>query len=159
MSEISSTQNGMKASKPSSAGSKEALSIEVASQWRLMWWKFRKHRLAVAGGIVIVVFYFIAIFADFFAPVSTDTYLADYSFAPPQTLNLIHDGRFEPYVNGYTFERDPVSFKKVWTLDETKIIPVGLFVRGEAYKLWGIFDLDIHFIGAVNPGDAFYIMG
>jgi peptide/nickel transport system permease protein len=138
---------------------KEVLSIEVASQWKLIWWKFRKHRLAVFGGIVVAMFYFVAIFADFFAPVATDTYLADYSFAPPQTLSLFHDGQFDPYVNGYTFERDPVSFKKVWTLDETKIIPVGLFVRGEPYKMWGIFESDIHLIGARNLGDPFYIMG
>src|SRR5689334_6343668 len=82
------------------AQTKDELAIEVASQWQLMWWKFRKHRLAVLGGIVVLLYYFIAIFADFFAPVATDTYLADYSYAPPQTVNLIQDGRIAPYVNG-----------------------------------------------------------
>jgi peptide/nickel transport system permease protein len=138
---------------------KDELAIEVASQWQLMWWKFRKHRLAVLGGIVVLLYYFVAIFADFFAPVATDTYLADYSFAPPQTINLVRDGRFAPYVNGYTFERDPVSFKKIFTLDEEKIIPIGLFVHGEPYKLWGIFESDIHLFGPVDSGEAFYIMG
>jgi peptide/nickel transport system permease protein len=113
------------------------LSIEVASQWRLMWWKFQKHRLAVIGGIVVATFYFVALFADFFAPVSTSTYIAEYAYAPPQTINLFHDGRFEPYVNGYKFERDPVSFKKIWALDEEKVIPVALFVQGEPTRYWG----------------------
>lgn len=161
MSTTSQVQEGIKAPKrPSSdARDKESLSIEIASQWKLMWWKFRKHRLAVLGGIVVLLFYFVAIFADFFAPVATDTYLADYAFAPPQTINLIQDGRLDPFVNGYTFERDPVSFKKVWVLDETKIIPIGFFVRGETYKMWGLFESDIHFMGARNIGDPFYLMG
>jgi peptide/nickel transport system permease protein len=141
------------------AHTKDELAIEVASQWQLMWWKFRKHRLALLGGIVVLLFYFIAIFADFFAPVATDTYLADYSFAPPQTINLIQDGRIAPYVNGYKFERDAVSFKKIFTLDEEKIIPIGLFVHGEPYKLWGIFESDIHLIGPIDSGEAFYLMG
>jgi peptide/nickel transport system permease protein len=141
------------------AHKKDELAIEVASQWQLMWWKFRKHRLAVLGGIVVLLYYFIALFADFFAPVATNTYLADYSFAPPQTVNLIQDGRIAPYVNGYKFERDPASFKKVFTLDEEKIIPIGLFVHGEPYKLWGIFESDIHLIGPTDSGEAFYLMG
>lgn len=141
------------------AYTKDELAIEVASQWQLMWWKFRKHRLAVLGGIIILLYYFIALFADFFAPVATNTYLADYSYAPPQTINLIQDGRIAPYVNGYKFERDPASFKKIFVLDEEKIIPIGLFVRGEPYKLWGIFESDIHLIGPLDSGEAFYLMG
>jgi peptide/nickel transport system permease protein len=144
---------------PAEAHTKDELAIEVASQWQLMWWKFRKHRLAVLGGIIVLLYYFIAIFADFFAPVATDTYLADYTFAPPQTINFIQDGRIAPYVNGYKFERDAVSFKKIFTLDEEKIIPVGLFVHGEPYKLWGIFESDIHLIGPLDSGEAFYLMG
>lgn len=138
---------------------KDEIALEFASQWKLMWWKFRKHRLAVIGGIVVIIYYFVAIFADFFAPVGPGTYIAEYAFAPPQTINLVHDGRFEPYVNGYTFERDPVSFKKVWTLDETKVIPVGLFVHGEPYSVLGIIPTDIHLIGPRDVGEAFYPMG
>jgi peptide/nickel transport system permease protein len=135
------------------------LAVEVASQWQLMWWKFRKHRLAMLGGIVVLLFYFVALFADFFAPVSTDTYIADYAYAPPQTVNLFHDGRFEPYINGYKFERDPRSFKKIWTLDTETIVPIGFFVRGEPYKLLGIIESDIHLIGPLDSGQPFYLMG
>ncbi|MBX3083877.1 MAG: ABC transporter permease [Anaerolineae bacterium] len=138
---------------------KDEIALEVASQWKLMWWKFRKHRLAVIGGIVVIIYYFVAIFADFFAPVGPGTYIAEYAFAPPQSINFVRDGRFDPYVNGYTFERDPVSFKKVWTLDETKVIPVGLFVHGEPYSVLGIIPTDIHLIGPRDVGEAFYPMG
>jgi peptide/nickel transport system permease protein len=141
------------------AEAQDNLSVEVASQWQLMWWKFRKHRLALLGLLVVLTFYFVALFADFFAPVSTDTYLADYAYAPPQTLHLLRDGQFSPYVHGYTFERDPVSFKKTWTLDDTNIVPVGLFVHGEPYRLWGLFETDIHLIGPTETGEPFYLMG
>jgi peptide/nickel transport system permease protein len=141
------------------AKSEENLSLEVASQWQLMWWKFRKHRLAMLGGLIVLGFYFVAIFADFFAPVAPSTYIGDYAYAPPQSINLFRDGQFGLYVNGYGFERDPQSFKKIWYIDETVVIPVGFFVRGEPYKLWGLFDLDIHFFGPQTVGDAFYLMG
>jgi peptide/nickel transport system permease protein len=141
------------------AHAKDELTVEVASQWQLMWWKFRKHRLAVLGALIVLTYYFVAIFADFFAPVATDTYLADYAYAPPQTINFFRDGQLDPYVNGYRFERDPVSFKKIWELDTETIIPIGFFVRGEPYKVLGVIDSDIHLIGPREQGQAFYLMG
>lgn len=144
------------------AGSPEPqqeLTVEVASQWQLMWWAFRKHRMAMVGGIVVLAFYFVAIFADFFAPQAPGTYLADYVYAPPQSIHLFHEGRFMPYVNGYAFERDPISFKKIWTIDEETVVPIGLFVRGETYKLWGLIESDIHLIGPLEKGQPFYLFG
>ncbi len=137
----------------------EEIKVEMASQWQLMWWKFRKHRLAMISAVVIIMFYLVALFADFVAPNTSGFYIAEYVHAPPQTLHLLHDGRFEPYVYGYKFERDPVSFKKLFTLDEETIIPIGLFVKGEPYKLWGLIESDIHLFGPVNAEDPFYLMG
>jgi peptide/nickel transport system permease protein len=138
---------------------KDELSVEVASQWQLMWWKFRKHRLAMLGAAIVLLFYFVALFADFFAPVTTDYYIADYAFAPPQSINLFHDGQFDPYVNGYKFERDPKSFKKIWSLDPESHIPIGLFVQGAPYKLLGIIDTNTHLIGPREVGQPFYLLG
>lgn len=135
------------------------VSLEVASQWQLMWLKFRKHRLAVTGGIVVLLFYLMAIFANFVAPVSTKTYIADYAYAPPQSIKLFRDGRFAPYVNGYMSERDPVSFKKIYHIDEENIIPIGLFVHGESYELLGLIETDIHLIGPRDAGEPFYLLG
>jgi peptide/nickel transport system permease protein len=159
MDTISQPRDAVGTPPPVDVTDKQDLAIEIASQWKLMWWKFRKHRMAVFGGIVVALFYFVAIFAEFFAPVSTSTYLGDYAFAPPQTLHFIRNGQLDPYVNGYKFERDPVSFKKVWVLDEEKIVPVGLFVRGEPYKLLGFIPMDIHLIGPRDVGEPFYLTG
>src|SRR5262245_12830672 len=152
MSTISQPQDAIRPPSRPAAETKDELSVEVASQWQLMWWKFRKHRLAMLGALVVFLFYFVALFADFFAPVATDTYIAEYSYAPPQSINLFHDGQFDPYVNGYKFERDPKSFKKIWSLDEENRIPIGLFVHGEPYKLLGLIATDIHLIGPRESG-------
>lgn len=137
----------------------ENLSYEVATQWKLMWWKFRKHKLAIISLFIVFMYYFVALFADFFAPHPSEYYNAEYVYAPPQEINLIRDGQFAPYVYGYKFERDPVSFKKTWAIDTETIIPVSLFVQGESYKILGIIPTDIHLIGPVNHGDPFFWMG
>ena len=133
--------------------------VEMASQWQLMWWKFRKHRLAMISAVIILIFYLVALFADFVAPNTAGFYIAEYVHAPPQTLQLFRDGQFAPYVYGYKFVRDPVSFKKIFEIDEETIIPIGLFVHGEPYKLWGLIETDIHLFGPVNAEDPFYLMG
>jgi len=137
----------------------EHIKVEVASQWQLMWWKFKRHKMALIGGVVVLIYYIVAVFAEFFAPVHFTTYKADYVYAPPQQIHFFRDGKFAPYVYGYRFERDPASFKKTWFIDESVIIPVGFFVHGEPYKLWGLIPSDRHLIGPKNPADPFYLMG
>ncbi|HLA44673.1 MAG TPA: ABC transporter permease [Aggregatilineales bacterium] len=144
---------------PGVIGHSEELSVEVASQWQLMWWKFLKHRLAVAGGLIVLFYYFVAVFAGFFAPYSPKTYIADYVYAAPQQIHLFRDGKLSPYVHGYTFERDPVSFKKIWTIDEESYIPIGFFVHGESYKVLGLIETDLHLIGPRTVGDPVYFLG
>jgi peptide/nickel transport system permease protein len=133
--------------------------IEVASQWKLMWWKFRKHRLAMISLVIVASFYTIAAFCEFFAPTTTTMYRAEYVNAPPQPLRFFLDGRWQPFVYGYTSERDPISFKKTWAVDETTIVPVGFFVKGTPYRLWNVIPMDRHLIGARDPAQPFYLLG
>jgi peptide/nickel transport system permease protein len=144
---------------PPSDADAENIRLEVASQWQLMWWKFKRHKLALVGGIVVLLYYLTALLADFIAPIHFTTYNKDYVNAPPQSIQLFRDGKFAPYVYGYKFERDPKSFKKTWALDESIVIPIGLFVRGEPYRLLGIIPGDVHLIGPINPQDPFYLLG
>jgi peptide/nickel transport system permease protein len=140
------------------AADAEVLKVEVASQWQLMWWKFRRHKLAMISAVIVLMLYFVAGFCEFVAPrVSRkDT---NYVLVPPQTLHLFHDGRFAPFVHGYTFVRDERTLERVWTIDENTIIPVGLFVKGDSYNLWGVIPGDIHLIGAKDPKAPFFLFG
>jgi peptide/nickel transport system permease protein len=150
--------------------SNEAPSILVASQWRLMWWKFRKHRLAVLSLIVVIFLYVVAIFAGFFAPKATDTFFRGYTSAPPQTIYWFDDGRFAPYVYAYKMETDPLTYARTYTLDTEDKVELGFFVHGVPYQvgLHGLpispinkiaFTSDIHLFGTVNPDEPFYPLG
>ena len=132
---------------------------EAAGQWRLMWLKFKRHRLAVVSLVVLILFYVVAAFCEFFAPTTTSEFWREYVYAPPQRLQLMNEGRFGLHVNGYGFERDPQSFAKTWTIDKDTVIPVGFFVKGEPYRLWGLIPSDRHFIGPKKPGEPFFLWG
>lgn len=135
----------------------------VANQWRLIWWKFRKHKLAMLGGTVTFLIYFVALFADFFAPFAPDAYAANYTYAPPQQLHIFdqtEDGlRLQPYVNGYTVEIDYNAGRRNFVVDPEVKIPVGFFVQGAPYKILGLFEANIHLIGPINPDDPMYLLG
>ncbi|NLY29097.1 MAG: ABC transporter permease, partial [Firmicutes bacterium] len=137
--------------------------VEVASQWKLMWWKFRKHKLAMVAGVVVICIYLIAMFADFLAPYPSDKYSARYTYAPPQRLHFFlrtEDGlKFQPHVHGYISKVDPVALRRSFTIDESNIIPVGFFVKGEPYKLWNIFELDRRLIGPKDGRSPMYLFG
>src|SRR5437762_2437738 len=52
-----------------------------ASQWRLMWMRFRRHRVAVASGALLLVFYAVILFCEFLSPYALDSRHTDpYKF-------------------------------------------------------------------------------
>lgn len=136
----------------------------AAGPWRLIWQKLRRQKIAMAAGIVIVLLYLVAGFCEFLAPGLPDTARAVYPYAPPQGIELfVHnpDGslKFEPHVDGYTMKVDPVALRRSFVPDPKKIVPIGLFVRGAPYKLWGIFPSNIHLLGPERPTDFMYLLG
>jgi peptide/nickel transport system permease protein len=137
--------------------------LRVASQWQLMWWKFRKHRLAVIGGVVTLLIYGVALFAEFLAPYPATLHSTPHTYAPPQPLRLFDrdEGawRFGPHVFGYSVEVDPVALRRTFVVDEDKRIPVGLFVRSAPYKMWGFVPLERRLFGPVVPGERMYLLG
>ncbi len=137
--------------------------VIVANQWQLIWWKFRKHRLAMFAGAVTILLYVVTVFAEFFAPYSAQTYSSARIYLPPQRIYLFQETesgwRFHPHVNGFQVEIDPESLKRTYVVDKETSYPIGLFVRGEEYELWGLFALDVHLIGAKQAGDPVHLLG
>ena len=119
----------------------------ATSQWRMMWRKFVKNRIAVLGGIVVLLFYLIALFADFIAPYTLQQRMDKYSFLPPQKIHFFYEGKFQPFVYSLEGTRDPETLMRVYIPDHEKQIPVRFFVRGESYKLMGLFPANIHLFG------------
>ncbi|PMQ01070.1 MAG: peptide ABC transporter permease [Dictyoglomus sp. NZ13-RE01] len=130
--------------------------IYVASQWKLMWWKFRKHKMAMISVGVLLVFYLIAIFAEFVAPYDPHKYDVRYVLAPPQRIHFFDETgfHFRPFVYGYKLELDPNTLRRIYIVDKTKKYPIYFFTEGPEYKLLGIFKTNIHLFG-VREGHIF----
>ena len=135
--------------------------IFVASQWQLMWWRFRKHRLAMIGAVAIIIFYLVVIGADFVSYSDPEVTEANYSQMPPQPIRLFDQGAFRPHVLGVKGARDPNTFKRVFKTDPNLKIPLRFFARGYAYKFLGFIPADRHLIG-VEEGraeDTIFLLG
>ncbi len=135
--------------------------ISVATQWQLMWWRFKKHRLAMISTAVVLLFYLMVIFADFLAYSNPLASEAQRSLLPPQQIHFFDEGRFAPHVYGLTGVRDPMTFKRVYTPDPTKKIPVRFFTSGFEYTLFGIIPMRLHLIGVegTTPEESLFLMG
>ena len=133
----------------------------IASQWRLMWRKFRKHRLAIGGSAILALFYLVAAFAEFFA-VDDPFQRNEFVFAPPQRIHFVDAGgafHLRPFVYGWEKRIDPDTLALIYTEDPERRYPLHLFVRGAPYELWGLFPMDLHLIGVRGEGATLFLLG
>jgi peptide/nickel transport system permease protein len=127
-----------------------------ASSWRLMWWKFRRHKVAVASAILLFAFYLMVPFVEVIAPYNQTKRHGDFLYAPPQGLHLFHDGRFVgPFVYPYKFNFNTETFKRDYVQDRTGPQPIRFICRGDAYDFWGFVRLDIHVVCPPHEGTMF----
>lgn len=131
------------------------------TQLRLTWLRFKRHRLALVSLGVIVLFYLVAIFADFLAVADPQATDARRSYIPPQGIHLFDDGAFRPYVYGLKGTRDMRTFKLTYAPDPSRKLPVTLFARGYTYDLFGLIPTDVHLIGLVGGEavDGIFLLG
>jgi peptide/nickel transport system permease protein len=118
--------------------------VSVATQWQLMWWRFRKHKVAMLGASVVILFYLVVVFADTLAYADAFSSEAQRSLMPPRTIHWFDEGKFAPYVNGIKGTRDPLTFRRVYEVDMSVKLPITLFGHGYSYKLFGIIPTDVH---------------
>ncbi|WP_333834797.1 ABC transporter permease [Rubrimonas sp.] len=137
--------------------------LATASQWRLMWWQFKKHRLAHACLYIAAALYLVALLADFIAPKDPGATSTRHTYAPPQSVSLFmrdDDGlRFLPHVTDYRVTIEPQAVRRVFVADESKPIPIGLFVRTAPYEFLGVVTLSHRLIGPLEAGKPFYLLG
>jgi peptide/nickel transport system permease protein len=138
-------------------------SILVATPRQLMWWRFRRHRIALAGAAIVIVFYLAAIFCELIAPLDPDAIDGLHKFVPPQPISFV-DGQghftFRPGVNGLTPHRDPTTLRLSYVPDPKVWYPLEFFTTGPAYNLWGIIPLNVHLISLGENGtQPFFLLG
>ncbi len=122
--------------------------IYVASQWKLVWMRFRRHRLALFSVAIIAAFYLVVLFPEFLAihdPLKVDSQRV---FVGPQRVHIF-DGLKPslPYVYGVNVTRNSKSLRLEYAIDESQKHRVRYFVRGYEYKLWTLFRTDVHLMG------------
>jgi peptide/nickel transport system permease protein len=123
---------------------REPLSASL-SQWALIRRRFARHTLAVGALFLLAIFYLLAAGAEFFAPYSRQWRDLSHMYCPPQLPRFSwRDGFYVPAMNA---SADPLTFKKTYVEDPSQRIPLGFFVRGEPYRLFGIVPWDRHFFG------------
>jgi peptide/nickel transport system permease protein len=129
-----------------------------ASQWRLMWMKFKDHKLALTSLAVLGLFYTIALLGPFLAPYDS-WQPSSLPFAPPTRVHFLQKGYLgRPVVYGAKMTTDPQTFRRSIVPDQTKILPVRFFVRGPQYKWLRLIRTDWHLFG-VDAGGQINLLG
>jgi peptide/nickel transport system permease protein len=154
---LADTREDLEEIAPADRVSQKSLeAIYAASQWQLIWRKFIRNRVAIAGGVIILIYYLSALFAGLLAPYTLSTRFEKYIYMPPQPVHFLNDGKFQPFVYDVKLTIDE-NLRKIYEPDPTRKIPIQFFARGEPYKLFGLFDADVHLFQA--PGTIVSLLG
>jgi peptide/nickel transport system permease protein len=140
----------------------EKLDYAVASEWELMWHKFKRHRLALICGVIVLLLYVVAAFVEFIAPYNPEAQNPAAAYQAPTRVHFVDaEGNFhlQPFVYGTTSQRNPDTFELEFVEDTSVIHPIQFFVRGDAYRMWGLFHADLHLFGVADPNVRFYLLG
>ncbi|MGE4218384.1 MAG: ABC transporter permease [Alphaproteobacteria bacterium] len=135
----------------------------LASQWQLMWWKFRRHRPALICGIFLVLMYLSVLISEVLAPYNLHQRHTDFLFAPPQSVHLFHQGRFVgPFVYGIESALDTDRMQWLYTEDRSRVLPLRFFCRGDdypggRYRFWGEIPASLHLVCPAPDGQLFLL--
>ncbi len=133
--------------------------IFQASQLQLMWWKFRKHRLALISAIFLALLYAMIVIVEFLSPYNLQTRNVDFIHAPPQAVHLFHEGSFVgPFVYGRTMALDLDTLHRVYTDNRADVQKLRFFCRGDDYNFWGLIPGNLHFVCPAKGGQ-FFLLG
>ena len=130
-----------------------------ASQWQIMWWKFKRHRVALISRAILLVIYASTLVSEVIAPYNLHTRDTQSIYAPPQKVHLFHEGRFVgPFVYGYSMQLDLAALKREYTPDLSRVQPLRFFCRGDEYEFWGLVEADFHLVCPAKDG-TFFLFG
>jgi peptide/nickel transport system permease protein len=130
----------------------------LASQWKMMWWRFRRHRLAVAAGLALLASYLSIVVCEFLAPYNLHTRHTDYIYAPPQVVRLFHEGSLVgPFVYGYRLKLNLETLQREYVPDRSQVQRLRFFCRGDDYKFWGFLPGNLHLVCPAEGGTLFLL--
>jgi len=131
----------------------------MASQWTMMWWKFRRHKIAVISGIILALMYFSTIISEILAPYGLHARDTRHIYAPPQGIHLFHEGEFiGPFVYGQQFKLNMTTLKREYSSNYKKVQPLRFFCNNEKngkYEFWGLIEGSFHLVCPAKGGTLF----
>ena len=132
--------------------------IYQASQLRLMWWKFKKHRLALFSLYFLAFLYATIAVVEFLAPYNLHTRNVDFIHSPPQRVHLFDNGKFVgPFVYGRTMTLDMDTLRRIYIDKPDQVEPIRFFCRGDGYKFWGLVQTNVHLVCPAKDGQLFLL--
>ena len=130
----------------------------LASQWQLMWWKLKRHKVAMFCGVILMILYGSIAISEFIAPYHLHSQDVDYIYAPPQSVHLFHEGEFiGPFVYGWTYRLNMENLKREYGEDTSQVLPLRFFCLGDPYKFWGFIPGRFHFVCPPENGTLFLL--
>lgn len=130
-----------------------------ASQWQMMWWKFKRHRLGLWSGIILLLIYASTLFSEFIAPYNLQTRNPRGIYAPPHAIHLFHEGEFVgPFVYGMRFRMNTETLKREYAPDLSKVHKLRYLCQGDQYDYMGLVTMRFHLVCPAEGGD-FYLLG
>jgi peptide/nickel transport system permease protein len=131
----------------------------LASQWRLMWWKFKRHKVAVASAIILLLMYGSTLITDILVPYYLHSRHADHIYAPPQSVHWVHEGKFVgPFVYPLVKTLNMETLKREYSEDTARPYPVRFFCSGDSYEFWGLFEASFHLF-CPPEGASLFLLG
>jgi peptide/nickel transport system permease protein len=128
-----------------------------ASQWRIMWWKFKRHRIAVVSGVFLMVIYASIFISEILAPYNLHTRNTSFIHAPPQSVHILHEGELVgPFVYGYKLNLNMETLKREYTPDKKEVMPLRFFCQGDSYRFWDLFEATFHVVCPAENGIFFF---
>ncbi len=130
----------------------------MASQWRMMWWRLKRHHLAVVAGVILLFSYASIAFVEILVPYDLHTRNASHIYAPPQRVRMFHEGEFiGPFVYGTKQKLDLVTLTRGYVEDRTDIQRIRFFCQGDAYEFWGLIPGRFHLFCPAENGTLFLL--
>jgi peptide/nickel transport system permease protein len=127
----------------------------MASEWRMVWWKLRRHRIAIVSGAILLIMYASILICEVLAPYDLDARNTDFIYAPPQRIRIFDKGRLvAPFVYGYDYRLDMNTLERVYT-SNGKREPIRFFCHSSEYRFWGLFPGDLHLVCPAVGGQLF----
>ncbi|MBN9671035.1 ABC transporter permease [Roseibium aggregatum] len=132
-----------------------------ASQWTLIWWRFRRHRAAMVAGTILGLMALLGVFAEFVAPYGPTTRDTKYIDGAPQIPMFCDQNGCSatPFIHGVSTKRDPVTLRAISVPDPDKRVYVAFLASGEETRVLGFIPTTIHLFGLSDANAKLHLWG